>query len=553
MNKKLLVVLMGALTALSLAAQEVPKAEVYLGYSLLRVNSATAVPAFTANGGVGALQFNVNKYLGFVSEFGGYHNGNISDVQLDSTAMTYLFGPRFTMNKEGKIAPFGEVMFGGMYYTRSIAVPAGAVVAGADNGRIANSSNAFAMAVGGGLDIKIGRHFAFRPIQLDYLLTRFPTLFIPGIGSISDNKNQNNLRYSAGGVFLIGGAPQLPPTSSCSGSPAELLPDEGPVNVSVQTSNFNPKHKLDYDWTSTGGTVTKDGTSSKIEVAGLAPGRYTITSTVTDPKQKKMNIATCTQAFTVKQPRPPVVSCLATPASAMPGVPVTISAQGSSPDNRPIRDRKYTASAGTLKEGETATGAEDARWTTTSTLDTNGVQPGPVSVNLVVTDSRGLTGSCEASFNLEPAPPEVVVEKATLFKECEFKNDKKRARVDNECKAILDDVALRLQQEPNGKVVIVGYAEEEEEVSWDQTAPQRALNSKQYLTAGEAKQQIDPSRIEVRSGRNRSKKAEIYYVPAGAVFEAEETTVIDETQLTPMNAPPAKHRKAAQAAAAVGE
>jgi hypothetical protein len=49
------------------------------------------------------------------------------------------------------------------------------------------------MVIGGGLDINAGKHFAVRPAQLDYLLTRFNPL--------NESPTQNNLRYSAMIVF----------------------------------------------------------------------------------------------------------------------------------------------------------------------------------------------------------------------------------------------------------------------------------------------------------------------------------------------------------------
>jgi hypothetical protein len=69
------------------------------------------------------------------------------------------------------------------------------------NGRIKNSQDAFAMAFGGGVDIKLNRRIAFRPIQLDYVMTRFQPLFISGLGDINRDRNQNNLRYSTGFSF----------------------------------------------------------------------------------------------------------------------------------------------------------------------------------------------------------------------------------------------------------------------------------------------------------------------------------------------------------------
>jgi hypothetical protein len=50
------------------------------------------------------------------------------------------------------------------------------------------------MAIGGGVDYRVSQGFSIRPLQVDYLLTRFNEL---GTGT----QNQNNLRVSTGAVF----------------------------------------------------------------------------------------------------------------------------------------------------------------------------------------------------------------------------------------------------------------------------------------------------------------------------------------------------------------
>ena len=49
---------------------------------------------------------------------------------------------------------------------------------------------------------------------------------------------------------------------------------------------------------------------------------------------------------------------------------------------------------------------------------------------------------------------------ASKINECAFPNKVKPGRVDNTCKAALDDVALRLQREADAKAVIVGEADQ---------------------------------------------------------------------------------------------
>jgi hypothetical protein len=118
-------------------------------------------------------------------------------------------------------------------------------------------------------------------------------------------------------------------------------------------------------------------------------------------------------------------------------------------------------------------------------------------------------------------------------------------RVDNTCKAILDDVAKNLQQNADNKLVIVGNAEPTEKRK--NLAAERAVDSKAYLTGGEAKQGIDPSRIEVRTGSGGTKTAEYWVVPAGATFSGEGTQPVNEGVVKAIpDHPAAPKRKAAK-------
>jgi len=113
--------------------------------------------------------------------------------------------------------------------------------------------------------------------------------------------------------------------------------------------------------------------------------------------------------------------------------------------------------------------------------------------------------------------------------------------VDNTCKAILDDVAARLQHDPDARLVIVGNAEPTEKRK--NLAGERAVNSKAYLSGGEAKQGIDPSRIETRTGSAGTKTAEYWVVPAGASFTGEGTQSVDETKVKAVPDHPAAPKK----------
>jgi len=270
-----------------------------------------------------------------------------------------------------------------------------------------------------------------------------------------------------------------------------------------------------------------------VETANLAPGAYTVSANVTDPKMKNNSTATCTASFTVKQPRPPELACSASPTSVKPGDPLTISVQGNSPDGSRVEKRNFSTTGGTIKEGETSVGSQPGQFTTIATLDTTNASPGALNVNVAVTDVHGYSGSCVATATVIAPPPPPQVASETLISECQFKNQKKLARVDNECKAALDEVALRMQQEPNGKLVVVGFADDRDEALVPDVEALRAVNTKSYLTAGEAKQQIDPARIEVRKGsaRDNGNTAKFYFVPEGGNFTVNDTTPVDESSL----------------------
>jgi hypothetical protein len=121
-----------------------------------------------------------------------------------------------------------------------------------------------------------------------------------------------------------------------------------------------------------------------------------------------------------------------------------------------------------------------------------------------------------------------------------FEKDKLRpARVDNEAKACLDEVALDLQKQPDAKAVIVGESTTAEKTpkkgkhaKVENLAAERAVNTKAYLVTEKG---IDASRISVATGVTNGKTVEDYLVPSGADFSADVTgtTPVDESAVKP--------------------
>lgn len=536
------------LSGLPALSQEHPKYEIAVDYSWAHDHAVDYIfPNFNfsrpynLNGGGGSFVYDLTRFFGVKAELQGYKSGtetltvpsgNVfvlggATAPASGSLFTFMAGPQIG-KRYGFFRPYAHALVGGAH--TSLYKNAWTNLGLNQFGGFP-SNNALAADAGAGLDIALTRRIALRPAEVSYLYTDFNNAL---------SKKQNNFRYLGGVVFNLGGKPEVPPSTSTSVSPTELFPWEGPVTASVKPANFDPKHTLAYAWKSTGGTVTPDGATAKIDTMNLAPGTYAVSSSVTDPRMKKLSAVMSAASFTIKTPHPPVVTCSADPDSVQAGQPVTIRAQGSSPDKQALKEHNFSASAGTVREGETQTG-DPGSFTSTAKLDTNGVPPGPVHVTVTTTDIHGLTGSCVATANVQapPPPPPPQAPHETLLGECDFKNPKRPERVDNQCKAVLDAVALRLQQEPDGKAIIVGYSEPREMAKGKNLADLRAYNSKMYLTSGEGKQGIDPGRIEVRKSptAGQGKKARFYFVPAGGQFTPTDNSAVDEGKMSKRRGP----------------
>src|SRR5947208_171107 len=151
--------------------------DVFVGYSLFRVNSAQQqIPSFFANGGIGTIAWNINNHLGIEAEFAGHHHGST----FDTTTFSYLFGPRVSYGRTKRFDPYMHVLLGGMHVTTSIDASSGLIPAPhpvplPSSGRYKASQDNFAFAAGGGIEIKVNHYILFRPIQIDYVHTQFQT------------------------------------------------------------------------------------------------------------------------------------------------------------------------------------------------------------------------------------------------------------------------------------------------------------------------------------------------------------------------------------------
>ena len=193
------------LASAAASAQSIPQFEVSAGYSYMDFHAN--VPQLTSqsfNGGGAAVVYNLVSWLGVKAEFTGYDFGSdwtrklreLGYIGSAGTSMfLYQFGPQIKKHS-GKFQPYIHTLYGVAHSQGYAAVlrarGSGTLVLTPSGG----NENAFAMELGGGLDIPIAKHVQLRPAELDYQLTRF--------GFQNFSANQSNFKYFGGVNFTFG-------------------------------------------------------------------------------------------------------------------------------------------------------------------------------------------------------------------------------------------------------------------------------------------------------------------------------------------------------------
>ncbi|HWP43407.1 MAG TPA: OmpA family protein [Blastocatellia bacterium] len=275
-----------------------------------------------------------------------------------------------------------------------------------------------------------------------------------------------------------------------------------------------------------GRPVTVSGTGATVDVptGQLACGTYSVTTTVTATVPEvdcpsecvTTGQTTCTTTFEITEPPCPTVTC-------------DISAN---PTTVTVGDRITLRATATGAEGETFT------WSTTGgqlssttgsevTLDTTNVTPGSITITVNVGTTRTRCdqpcpgGSCTTTVTVNPVPEPEVVNPVSPCGPIFFPFNS--ARINNEHKACLDEIALQLQQDPRAQVVIDGHRDSSERVGISLT---RANNARDYLTTERG---IDAARITVRNfsdtcphesgDPNLNRRVEFWILPERATIE----------------------------------
>jgi opacity protein-like surface antigen len=172
-------------------AQDWPRYEASANYTFTRFSTNDGAPPLNANGGTLQFAFNFNKWVSGVAEVGAARLSSFADdtdfpglSPERDTILTYMVGPRLTFRRS-RITPYVQTLFGGASLLGSSVISN-------------RQQTGFAMAAGGGLDVKVNRHVSLRAFQVEYFSTILDNFRLEG------DKWQIALRASAGIIFTFG-------------------------------------------------------------------------------------------------------------------------------------------------------------------------------------------------------------------------------------------------------------------------------------------------------------------------------------------------------------
>jgi hypothetical protein len=174
-------------------AGDYPRNEFFAGYSFnsADINTLTVAPGRTGQHGLNlAYTRRVSEHVGLTLDASAHFKRD--DFTFANLAFKrkrdqyhFLGGVQFKARPgASRVAPFAHVLAGGALF-RGFA--SSRTTAG--NTFLIDDAQSFALAAGGGLDVRAGKHFDIRVIQADYL----PTFFA--------GTRQDNFRLSFGVVF----------------------------------------------------------------------------------------------------------------------------------------------------------------------------------------------------------------------------------------------------------------------------------------------------------------------------------------------------------------
>jgi len=476
-------VLCGLATLAVAQEQPAPKWELYGGYSFWYPDAdvhgilPTGIVPITSRldsnprGAGASVTYDFTKHFGITVDasdhWGISEKGIPGACCRDADLATLSIGPKITF-RHRRFSPFLEVLGGDFRL-----YPEGF-----------HNVEKLGVMAGGGLDLSLSRHIAWRIVRADFLSASYrygpsastPTTVLTGV------RLQTGLVFTFGGKQLI----VVPPAAACLLQPTELYAGE-PLTATATGSNF--KHTIKYGWSGTGVNVAGNTATVQIDTTGLQPGSYQVAANLSDGTPQ--GIASCNAGFTVKAMHPPVITCAPNPASLPMGASSTISSTASSPDGRSLT-YAYSASAGSISGN-----------TSTAVLNSSGADTGPITVICTATDDRNppLTATFTTRVNVQapPAPPPVQIVAATplekrlalhsiYFATAKPAQDNPNggllASQEKTLVTLAIDFQSYLQLKPDAHLTLEGHADPRGSVEYNQALSERRVErTKQFLVA----------------------------------------------------------------------
>ena len=207
MLKALLCIAVLSCVPLTLLAQETPRVEVFTGYSYLRASDSLS-QRVNQNGWDLSVAANFSRSFSLVADISNHYGttpGVFTPIGTGGKGFSFLFGPQCSYRGVPRLTPFARMLFGGIRASKLVynlvADPnhIGALVPGplCNSDLCVEPTTSFAMALGGGLDVKVTDRIWIRAFQADFVRAEIAT----GNGTVAP---QNDLRVSAGIVFRLG-------------------------------------------------------------------------------------------------------------------------------------------------------------------------------------------------------------------------------------------------------------------------------------------------------------------------------------------------------------
>jgi outer membrane protein OmpA-like peptidoglycan-associated protein len=385
----------------SMDPDDYPRFELFVGYSFWQATPETNRNRILyMNGGSASAAFNFTRNVGIVFDIAGFADrkvrlpvNGIPPTQVydaSGNVLTFMVGPRVSFRHD-RLTPFGQVLFGSAI--------ASAVTVDGCSGTFAacrplQEDREYAATAGGGLDLTLSRHIAWRMFQLEYLFTGFRNA-----ASTTGMKSwEGNIRLSTGIVFRSGGNPppppmNHPPVASCAAEKSMVFAESGDF-VQVRADASDPDNDpLTYAWSANGGAVDGSGAQVRWSSINVIPGTYNVRVIVSDGRG---GTAACSADIQVapRPDHPPTMTCSADRPVVTIGDIVQITATANSPDNDPLT-YSWTSTGGQIHGG----GAAAVQF------DTGGVAAGHYSVSGHVDDGHGGSADCVLGIDVQEPPP----------------------------------------------------------------------------------------------------------------------------------------------------